>query len=1385
MKIESKIFFLSLTAAASLLTACQDEDFGYSADAIKYEKNFTDVYGDIPSDKSWDLSSYTSYPSETTRAGEAIPPKTATNGQLLEGTHFEYKDFYEVPTDFLDWMNETLVEGRDNRFLGSHFVMRLPENDFAIIPIFQGASAITSELEMKVNGYDITKIWTKSQNIEVKDKNGKKQGNDWEPIGYFDGWSNYAEFDPSYRTPIIERDENDLIKNVTIEENYPLHPANTIGVSAFRAKPIYFTNSAFADQRGYFYLSLHNIAKLLNPKTQAHWNATYGYFGNIGYQYDEEGRVLTTMWDENNEWTTVGDRITSVHENGYMLALNVPTDVRPSAGNLPDISNNGTKPSQVLLIGVEDANGAGSDHDINDIAFLVVGYPNVPEIIPANEVIKKRYMCEDLGATDDFDFNDIVVDVTQTMEYKLMSSANNNTNSFTEIAEGIYVEPDESTKMQYARISHVCGTLPFQVRVGDALFPKVVDPTNDWMTRSNLSGELRWCGTGDAPRRFNEHYTRSQNHVHTDGWNPNEERVIGGWDPKANNVKIYVDWSQSSVSGTGTSNQDKDFDMDADNNKNDAEYIDFVEGTYRKVDFPSRGSVPYMLCTDQDVPWMQERQNIPQSWVDGSTRERTDKMSGAGAGTMYYNYGHDHSEAYIWIGEVRGKAKENGVIITKGSTYHEAMLDAIGGEAADTTYAGKGYHILNVYTQPIAEGKFSLAYPDANGKNWTAIDPDNDADYYLIDATQEPDENGHIKTTIMLSPNQESKIRSNGLVIVSQQNGLVINKVTMDRFRVDTTEENRWQWQQGKAFTLVAPTNGKIMTTDRSRSREGSAGLVAFTKAYYPWSVDAYTELGNCSVAAYNSTVTLIAQADAGYKLKNWVNIPSGVTPVQSGNRITIPILKDVDYTNISAEFKSFPNPNLALARPNEAKVTLAIPSKPYTINFNTSSSAPLLVEDADNRFISVATSGKAIQITPLANVGETKFTVRQEETDDYAASATLTITVKVISKPTESTLSSAQPVCNQWTSEGVIEREDVGDKNFGTSSTAIFGNGVNIETTSNIYADLCNVSYLFAETPAGALCPRFFFNQGVPNKDMVLSLEPSANANAEATQKYMAMTVNNDNSITYIIDVKAIKEDKGTAHLNCVRAPAYGTETTVNYLRTNIFIFNATVSGNGTVSLNGGQYGQTVETEVAPGQKISVEATPNVGSRFKQWSDGNRLASRTGSNMIQVDNDMNLIAEFATDYQLVDGQIASDGGTATKWYKVPIWDVVNSVLSGLQNGANAIKITFDYQYIYGINNFYMASKKEGQNATVWQIKPDSNFNSNLCTFNSDGTRKLVVLISKSAFDSNFIYQDSNGNAHELSDLYFGVFGSTPFSISYEAVMNANIQGNSSNPGIQ
>ncbi|WP_418698338.1 hypothetical protein [Bacteroides sp.] len=158
--------------------------------------------------------------------------------------------------------------------------------------------------------------------------------------------------------------------------------------------------------------------------------------------------------------------------------------------------------NEVMIIGCEDSNiEKDTDNDMNDVVFLIYGDPKIPQPIEIigeeiKEVRSKRYMIEDLGSTDDFDFNDIVVDVTQEIVKKLTRE------------NGVLVSTEEVSKTQKATLRHLGGTIPFRLKIGDKVFDEMEGQMNvdfadeyeitGWNPdENNISVAVRGANNGD------------------------------------------------------------------------------------------------------------------------------------------------------------------------------------------------------------------------------------------------------------------------------------------------------------------------------------------------------------------------------------------------------------------------------------------------------------------------------------------------------------------------------------------------------------------------------------------------------------------------------------------------------------------------------------------------------------------------------------------------------------------------------------------------------------------------------------------------------------------------------------------------------------------------
>ena len=210
--------------------------------------------------------------------------------------------------------------------------------------------------------------------------------------------------------------------------------------------------------------------------------------------------------------------------------------------------------NDVTIIGCED----GTDNDYEDLVFLVYGKPT-PPITPVDEIEiteTKRYMMEDLGTTDDFDFNDVVVDVENVYTQKI---------HLKQIANGGWDEDyreDPVFKGQRAIVRAAGGIYDFTLTIGNKTWSKSDDLTADQMYNTGWGNSTIYrSGRESELAKFD----------------------VTGWNPDKNNVSV-------TVVGKGP---------------NDG---------VKTITFPKQGEAPMMIAVDKDVNWMTERSSVPSSW---------------------------------------------------------------------------------------------------------------------------------------------------------------------------------------------------------------------------------------------------------------------------------------------------------------------------------------------------------------------------------------------------------------------------------------------------------------------------------------------------------------------------------------------------------------------------------------------------------------------------------------------------------------------------------------------------------------------------------------------------------------------------------------------------
>lgn len=214
--------------------------------------------------------------------------------------------------------------------------------------------------------------------------------------------------------------------------------------------------------------------------------------------------------------------------------------------------------NEVTVIGCEDNSKNGSDKDFEDLVFIMYG-PKVIHIDEKEVRETKRYMMEDLGTTDDFDFNDLVVDVSNVYKVKITYKLNEN---------GVEVVDTEKeipgSRHQEAIVRAVGGTMNFTLEIGTNTITR-------WSKTPTFNAtDMLNTGWGGTPI----YYSGDQSVLAKFTIKDND------WNPETNNIKVIVEGNDES-------------------------------GDVMTITFPKKGEAPMMIAVSEDTDWMTERQSVP------------------------------------------------------------------------------------------------------------------------------------------------------------------------------------------------------------------------------------------------------------------------------------------------------------------------------------------------------------------------------------------------------------------------------------------------------------------------------------------------------------------------------------------------------------------------------------------------------------------------------------------------------------------------------------------------------------------------------------------------------------------------------------------------------
>ena len=259
--------------------------------------------------------------------------------------------------------------------------------------------------------------------------------------------------------------------------------------------------------------------------------------------------------------------------NGQAIYVNTPANMLINPGFILK------KNAVIKCIGIEDikldSTDPKADRDYNDVVLVVVGNPDVPGETPVTEEeypvpcnVSKRYMIEDLGTADDFDFNDIVVDVYQniTKIYKRKLAGD------IEISNE-YVRTEYGP--QEAIVRAMGGTLDFTITIGSTSWTKSTGVPFDTNLTSFNTATMYNTQKGFVYDKVLAKFTITNS----------------DWDPELNNISVEV------VKSVETS-------------------VDNDHIVY-KIPFPKTGDIPMIVAVDatEAWTWMNEREGIPDWWI--------------------------------------------------------------------------------------------------------------------------------------------------------------------------------------------------------------------------------------------------------------------------------------------------------------------------------------------------------------------------------------------------------------------------------------------------------------------------------------------------------------------------------------------------------------------------------------------------------------------------------------------------------------------------------------------------------------------------------------------------------------------------------------------------
>lgn len=540
--IHKFLVVMSILGIACIVTSCHDEEVANIEELSYrhgYEYNFVKTFGEIDPNQTWDFSSYARRKMDNVF--------TRAEGDNNFGVQLDDEGYYHLPNNVNHWIFKEVCEERgqgnnkkrvikDSYWHAFSFEAD-PTDVFDMYPIYLGHSECAFTFNMRVVDNDGSILY----DSDVDDPDHGL-------------WSTQ---DPNNGIEVASQKDGPW-KSIVGSPGSGNH-GSTVEAHFIRSKSFRID---FSDEK--YGVTEPNTTVYFYIKILIHHEGL-----------NEDGNILTSITDLPN-----------------IVCIDYPSE-------FDVLSNN--EGYNCMFLGCEAGNkdvlkNGRADFDYNDLMFLMVGRtPNLyyDEMLQTT-TIKKRYMIEDLTGFD-FDFNDIVVDLTDISvhHYKIDEG-----NGIKEEEPIEYNGVSYPTVKQDAAFVYCCGTLPFQVKIGEKEFNRVTDPTDQVNTYKQLSGSSDANNTKVTQLGAETGIEPGYVYTYTYSYTENDPTPSPFWNPATNNISATI-WTERKLNGTTDSSAG-------------------VDGPWAWVsNFPNSGDVPFIIATDQSVNWSPELTHVDFNWLGG------------------------------------------------------------------------------------------------------------------------------------------------------------------------------------------------------------------------------------------------------------------------------------------------------------------------------------------------------------------------------------------------------------------------------------------------------------------------------------------------------------------------------------------------------------------------------------------------------------------------------------------------------------------------------------------------------------------------------------------------------------------------------------------------